>query len=275
MNQQIQVLFYGMCLWWLPATGERWALLPDLSNAKVPHTASLYAPPSSFADGKCPERFRLQGQNCVFNLNENGAPGGVEIAFLTNQAASRSSDVAFCEIPHVAGPTAQPYRLRPSHIPPKGNGNAAWMEAVGGTPIPTVEQCCDPGEECPRIVQWTVPASNQSNVVLSLSNVKTAGAPKAVLAQLADNATISVVNEPPDDIKSARRASHATHAMERVVGKDWCLYAEMLETKDGKSAPCVQPIVDPCPSPVVGKKIPCSMTRDFFTTIACSNSQYP
>ena len=264
--KEVQVFFVGMCMWWLTAPGP-YVLIPELSTDQNAHFASIIAAPSAFVGNACPSGFTTDGGgNCTYSLNGKGALGGVRIALLTNTPAGQFPEGAFCALPPLQRTTL--YALKPGFTPPSGIGNAAWMSAVGGTPLSGVFACdSQPPDNCPRFERWTVPVTN-GHVVLALDNLRS-GPP--VLAQLAHGAQLVISNSPAQ--------THRTHVKSTsgspLDAEDWCFYFRMIAIPGGPDPQCpgAPPIPPPCPNvappPVIG---PLTVR---FQTVACSNSQYP
>ena len=272
MNE-VQVFFVGMCMWWLTAPGP-WVLIPDLANEPLQHVAAITAPPHAFLTGTCPPGFDdILGQ-CTYVLNGKGGAGGVRLSFLTNTPSGAFPEQAFCAVPPVQRTTL--YKLKPEYTPPAGVRNAAWMQAIGGTPRSGVFTCeSRPADNCPRFVRWSVPFTPPGKVVLALDNLR-GGAP--ILAQLAPGARVVISNSPPDEIP-ARRHPHAKTQDATpgpLTAEDWCFYFRMVTIfPDGVDPICpgAPPIPPPCPDMAPPpENFPFGVR---FQTVACSNSQYP
>jgi hypothetical protein len=279
MNE-VQVYFVGMVMWFLAAPGP-WALMPELSNDPNAHFAAIEAAPSAFVGGACPGGFTVNDRgNCVYALNGKGATGGVRIALLTDKPAGGFPTNAFCALPPLQRTTL--YALKPEFTPPLGPANAAWMAAVGGTPLSGEFPCAsEPAGNCPRFVRWTVPSTTTGNVVLSLDNLRT-GTP--LFARLTNGAQVVISNSPPDDVEA-----HAQHAKTRaktpatagtasptpLEAEDWCFYFRMVTIPGGPDPQCPGPPRIPPPCPELAPPPFLHPEKVLFQTVACSNSQYP
>lgn len=263
MVNEVKVVFMGMCLWWLHTNPGPFALLPDLGNAELAHSAVISAPPSAFVSGRCPSRFTNDRGSCTFTLNGAGAAGGVAIAFLTNSAANQVTKELLCDLPTLPNPPGKHYKLAPASTPPNGTANAAWMRAEGGRASSLIQCCPQENEDnCPRGGVWNVPVTADANVAMTLSNLKN-GAPP-IVELLETGATVTISNTP--SVSSSGTSPF----------KDWCAYFNMV-TVDGETVTCIQPPVRAaCSTECVGTAphhLP--VVSMSFTTIACSNSQYP
>jgi hypothetical protein len=267
---EVQIFFVGMCMWWLTAPGP-YVLIPELSTDPNAHYARITAAPSAFVGNACPSGFTTEDEGtCTYALNGKGAPGGVRIALLTNTPAGQFPEGAFCALPPLQRTTL--YALKPAFTPPSGIGNAAWMSAVGGTPLSGVFPCdATQPDNCPRFERWTVPVTN-GNVVLALDNLSS-GAP--VLAQLANGAQLVISNSPAGGSAEMHRAHRKLAATSPLDADDWCFYFRMIAIPGGPEPQCpgAPPIPPPCPEGAPPPVVQPLGLR--FQTVACSNSQYP
>jgi hypothetical protein len=280
MNE-VQVFFMGMVMWWLAAPGP-FVLIPDLAGRAVPHAAVIEATPASFVDGVCPGGFTTGDDgDCEFALNGAGATGGVSISLVTT-AIPQAGASSYCTVPKIQRFTS--YALRGEFTPPLGSGNAAWMMAEGGRAVSGVQTCMNtPPGNCPRFVRWSVPATETQPVRLILANRKD-GAPP-IEARLKAGAQVRISNSP-----TALLSTDAAHP--RMSGaEDWCMYFEMVAGPRGLRPGCpgappipaqCEPLAAEPDADVVSAESRSMETRSMshrvayrFTTIACSNSQYP
>ncbi len=276
MNE-INVVFHGLFLWWMAST-PAYVLIPDATTASTPHFAQISAPVTAFAAGACPAGFTTTptpDRRCSLDLNDAGLAGGVRIQFATDTPSDAFPPDAFCAVPPIQHDA--PLELLPSFTPPSGSGNAAWMQAVGGVPTSHMVDCTNqPPGNCPRFVEWTVPASQGSNVVLVLGNLKPSGGIIAAVlnpgAEVSiDNGLLAVLHAPRlAKTKKTRHGSTLTNSS----AEDWCFYFKMVTNLDETLPLCpgLPPIPPVCTSGVSKHKH--GLGGD-IQTIACSNSQYP
>ena len=290
----IHVLFHGLCLWWL-ATQPAMVLIPDFTGASVAHEASLTAPATAFAAGTCPAPFTTDGATCVLMLNGAGGPGGVGIRILgaiaTNATITPTQLCALPKIQHV-----QPMVLAPEYTPPAGTGLSATVAVTSGVPESKTAVCMDPVPgNCPRYVDWAVPAAADGTGMLVLSNL----AGGTIQLPLAPGAVLSIANQPSAAVADLRRrerkaralrtAASPTPLMDDSDAGDWCLYFQMLQIGSDASQPQCPglPAIPPMAcGPVSGarrtvashhSRVPGGPVHEYdgVGTIACSNSQYP
>lgn len=256
----VTVIFSGICLWWLTSPG--YVLIPDLSSGPEPHTATIVAKKTAFAAGTCPEGFQEEKEHCFFTLNGAGEKGGVRIKLQTTTPAPKFRRQAFCGIPPLK--RERPLALRPEYIPPHGERNVAWMEAVGGVPWPKIQPCKNLLDKCPRFVEWTVPAKAPARATLVLDNLRS-GSP--IAAVLNGGASIRINHWPTHPHENPEEREH-----------HWCAYYRMVRFAKGYGGPpaCQPPESMLCTTPVdeSGSETLAGARRR-YDTIACSNSQYP
>ena len=270
----VKIIFHGMVFWWLTVPGP-YTLIPDLSRDTFAHNATIVAPRAAFVDGECPLQFSSQGDDCFFELNGAGKDGGVKISFTPTASVPPPGEDAFCAIPPVQ--RTGPYELQPDYTPPSGRKNAAWMSVAGGTPRSGVLVCDQqPPGNCPRFIEWTVPASKTEHVKMTLDNLKS-GDP--IVKKLAHGARLIIGNSP-----SVAPAPVATESrpMARNSADDWCFYFAMVKKKGetgtaaGVGCPGPPPIPRPCVSELrLRNSTGVRHHTWLFQTVACSNSTYP
>jgi hypothetical protein len=278
---EVSVLLQGMILWWT-ASNPAVVLVPDLTGAQAPHTASISGPSSAFAGGVCPEGFVDAGGTCFFRLDHAGKAGGVQVELLSNMPAPAAfTSDSMCAVPRLQHTANDPFVLRSEYIPPSGTGNTAWMSALGGTGAAVIASCDNP-PDCPRYMKWTVTAGPASNVVLVLKNLE-AGPPR--LALLNDGAELTIANNPMPTVLPERREkprAGSKKSDERPLmtdaADDWCSYFSMVarQSNSAEATPCPgKPPVPACSAPSQALRTQAHGDGMGIQTIACSSSQYP
>ncbi len=277
---EVSVVFQGMVLWWT-VSSPAVVLVPDLTEAQAPHTASISAPPSAFAGGVCPEGFLDASGTCFFPLDNAGKAGGAQIELLSNMSAPKAlTSDSMCAVPPLQHTANDPFVLRSEYTPPSGTGNTAWMSVLGGTAAAVMASCTNP-PDCPRYGKWTVTAGANSNVVLVLKNLQ-AGPPQ--MALLNDGAELTIANVPVPAVLHERLEKRRAGSKEKEEplmtdsAEDWCSYFSMvaLQSNPAQAAPCPgKPPIPVCTAPAQTSRPQARGHGMGIQTIACSSSQYP
>jgi hypothetical protein len=129
---EVSVLFQGMVLWWAASTPAV-VLVPDLTEADIPHRASIRAQKTAFVGDACPAGFEnINNDICYFSLKDAGKTGGVQIELLSNTPAPASAALfatSMCGVPALQHEANETYVLLDDYKPQTGSKNLAWMSA--------------------------------------------------------------------------------------------------------------------------------------------------